>query len=164
MYIFLYSLANAEHKHVFWIIGKKILVYHLFPSVLFASWLLAVCTSFLCEIMYCITLFLHKNVCHVLCQFSVGEFHKLIVSVLYFKSFNKYLLKIKDRKYSYLPPKEGNRYGCGIHSDHLAQRGVIVLFDMKCKERPKIQWIISKTMSWKEQHHKQVKPIPLKII
>lgn len=94
---------------------------------------------FLCEIMYCITLLLHKNVCHVLCQFSVGEFHKLIVSVLYFKSFNKYLLKIKDRKYSYLPPKEGNRCGCGIHSDHLAQRGVIVLFDMKCKERPKIQ-------------------------
>lgn len=67
---------------------------------------------FLCGITYCITLFLYKNVCHVLCQFSVGELNKLIVSVLYFKSFNKYLLKIKDRKYGYLPSKEGNGYGC----------------------------------------------------
>lgn len=46
-YIFLYSFANAEHKHVFWITEKKI--YHLFPFILFALWLLAIWTSFFVE-------------------------------------------------------------------------------------------------------------------
>ena len=62
---FFYSFANADHKHVFWIIEKK--MYQLFPFASSASYwgnisfmIIGHLGFFPCEIMYCIILYLYK--------------------------------------------------------------------------------------------------------